>query len=1057
MSYENLPWDPTIPNQPVRLINNPGRRGVTTGEVEHLGSRLRVLVNFGPNEETLKPYDKLELYSQEPETVKDLLAAGRFGKPGDLRQILTYEKIKGQLTNVFYSMEASKTDFYAYQFKPVIKFLESAVGRLLIADEVGLGKTIESTYIWKELQARQEARRLLIVCPSMLRDKWADDLKNLFNIEAEVLDAKRLLEKLQSLTQTGKPQSFIYIISYEGCRPSRYWSDPERTKSPRAELARLIHANPVNEQASNLFDLVIFDEAHKARNPETLTNKLISLVCEASPHAVLLTATPIQTQTDNLFQLLKLVSPDDFSTAFNFENMLRSNKPIVEAQSLIWKNQSTENCPDPIAAAREAIEQALESDYFAGSSRLKQVYQDLITLGKGIILQPEIRSRIAEVLESISLFGQFMTRTRKRDVMRRVIRDATPVAIEFSIPERSIYEHVTTRIRKMARGRDRMVVFSLIMRQRQMASSLVAALEAWKKKDTEDVESYLWEDFGLLASDKEIKTFRETHATWSLEITVNIPQLEAADTKYKKLRNSIKQRLKDYPDEKFVLFSFFKGTLAYLKRRLEVDGIFCEMIAGGQSRQERKDILQRFKENRDCNVLLSTEVGSEGIDLQFCRVLINYDLPWNPMRVEQRIGRIDRLGQASEKISIINFYCQDSIEDRILERLYERIRIFEESIGDIEEILGEETEKILQEVIKSNLSDQQREAKAQQEVEAIARQIEQQRKLENEAINMVAFSDYILNSIDKSRKQGRWLRPEDLEAFVNNFFQVKYPGTVIDPKPKQPHVFEIKLSPEAKTDLQLFCNKYKPSTRTVLYQGLQRPITCFFDPKIAGTVGNLDWELLDPMHPLIKWICHDYEIQQTTFQPVAATRLSQDQVTTLSLDAGIYVYAIHYWSFEGLRQERRLAYRAIHLDKNTILTDDHAETLIATTMTAGQQRPNAKNLIQDFDAVIEAFNLCDKSLQLAFHEESEIFEAINNDWCSVQRNNAQRHYDRRVQSLQEQIVKLRFEGKSKGATLRERQIAKAEQVYRSTIKQIEQKSQVEPLNRILAGGVIFIE
>ena len=478
------------------------------------------------------------------------------------------------------------------------------------------------------------------------------------------------------------------------------------------------------------------------------------------------------------------------------------------------------------------------------------------------------------------------------------------------------------------------------------------------------------------------------------------------------------------------------------------------MIAGGQSRQDRKKILEEFKGNPRCNVLLSTEVGSEGIDLQFCRVLINYDLPWNPMRVEQRIGRIDRLGQIAEKISIIHFYCQDSIEDRILDRLYKRIRIFEESIGDIEEILGEETERILQEIIQSDLNDQQREAKAQQEVEVIAKQVEQQRKLENEAINMVAFSDYILSSIDNSRKQGRWLRPEDLEAFVNDFFQVKYPGTVIEPKKNQSHVFEIRLSDEAKIDLKLFCNTYKPATRTSLHQ---RVITCFFDPKISGTVGNLTWELLDPMHPLIKWISHEYETEKIVFQAVTSARLKQTQITDLNLTTGIYVYVIHYWSFEGLRQDRRLAYRAINLNDNTLITDERAEILVSTVMTIGEQRPNAKNLVENFDSVLEAFKCCDKSLQLAFHEESELFEAINNDWCNVQRNNAKRHRDRRINSLQEQIYKLREDGKYQGAKLREKQIDKADQVYRTTMKKIEEKSKVDPLNRILAGGIIFIE
>src|SRR5262249_12558171 len=139
--------------------------------------------------------------------------------------------------NVYYSMEASKTKFFAHQFRPVLKFIESPIGRILIADEVGLGKTIESVYIWKELQARQDARRLLVVCPAMLRDKWRGDLKKRFNIVGTKVSATDLLETIRDFAERGLNDSFVAIASLESLRTPVDFDD-ETNVSPRAQLGR---------------------------------------------------------------------------------------------------------------------------------------------------------------------------------------------------------------------------------------------------------------------------------------------------------------------------------------------------------------------------------------------------------------------------------------------------------------------------------------------------------------------------------------------------------------------------------------------------------------------------------------------------------------------------------------------------------------------------------------------------------------------------------------------------------------------------------------------------
>ncbi len=183
-------WDPTVPGVKVQLRDNPGRWGVTTGRVLPHGDRTFVEVQFSPNEVTFKPISTLEICGPARLLPLDALRLGHFGTPVDLARLLTFEQVHCRLTNVLYSMESSNTDFCPHQFKPVLKFLDSPDGRLLVADEVGLGKTIEAVYIWKELQVREAAQRLLVVCPAMLLEKWRLDLRLRFNILADAVSPK---------------------------------------------------------------------------------------------------------------------------------------------------------------------------------------------------------------------------------------------------------------------------------------------------------------------------------------------------------------------------------------------------------------------------------------------------------------------------------------------------------------------------------------------------------------------------------------------------------------------------------------------------------------------------------------------------------------------------------------------------------------------------------------------------------------------------------------------------------------------------------------------------
>ncbi|MEM8614354.1 MAG: SNF2-related protein [Cyanobacteria bacterium P01_H01_bin.105] len=1034
-------WNPEISRQDVRLKSNPGKRGQTTGRIRRLGNRILVEVEFGPAEKIYRPKNLLELCCDD-ESIEGLIRQGRFGGPDDLRRILTLEKVKGQLTNVFYSMEASQTNFYPHQFKPVLKFLNSPVGRLLIADEVGLGKTIEAMYIWKELQTREEARRLLIVCPAMLRQKWQDDLRQRFNIFADIVDAKELLRRVRLCLEHQQPQAFVCISSLEGLRPGLNWEGINTTNA-RAELARLLDANPSSESLS-LFDLAIIDEAHYLRNATTSSNRVGQLIRDAAKHLILLTATPIQTDSSNLYQILRIISPDDFFNADIFNNMLEANEPVVHALRHLWASP-----PEP-AKAREALQLTSAFSYFADNPLLEQIQQSLSDLNQ---VNESERIELGYKLEKVSLLGQYITRSRKRDVLsNRVQRNPQTLEVRFSPLEQEVYNRVSEYIREQSKGKKGAPLFQLISKQRQMASCMVAALEAWKNDASFSalVDEALWEDFGKIP---------EQHNTSTLPITkpsalkkVNIQELESCDSKYLKLQGFLKEQLQKNPNEKFVIFAYFRGTLKYLQRRLEVANISNCLIMGDMG-DDKWATVEQFRQDDGPSVLLSSEVGSEGIDLQHCRFLVNYDLPWNPMRVEQRIGRLDRLGQPAERISIINFSLVDTIEERILERLYDRIQIFEESIGDIESILGQATEKLLVNLFSADLSPKEKEQQAIQTGNALIKNRFLQDELETEAVNMLAFSDHILDSINKSRDQGRWLQPDELLVFVEDCFSRYYPGTVIEPKSNEPRLYNITLSEQAKVDLQFFISKNRCATPTQLHRS-GRPVSCFFDPKISGSMGKRN-ELLDPTHPLILWIRERYTTSEQTLHPVSAIKT---QANELALSPGLYVYSVHRWTFSGIKTESQIAYKIIRIDDGYVLSDQGSEAILSTLMKQGQIKPNAQNFIENIESVITTLSTCDGYLDQAFDGALEDFCIDNENRCNIQEKSARAFAERKQHELESRLERFRQEDKRQIIPATEGQLRKVRRELEVQLKNIQEKRDdltCEP--KQLAAGVIFVE
>lgn len=511
------------------------------------------------------------------------------------------------------SLSNSRTRLLPHQIESTYIVVNSLKPRFILADEVGLGKTIEAALIMKELIFRNAYKRVLIVAPSPLLVQWKQELKNKFNEDFTIIKRKNFITESE-----GNWQNYNHVIT-----------SIDFIKNPRY----------AEEILKRKWDIVIFDEAHRLRRDYSkitrayLFAEKISQKCEC---LLLLTATPFRGKLEELFYLLHLVDPNILGSYHTFMN-----------------------------------------DYVMGN-------------------KSDLKEKISKVL----------LRRRKVEIGGFTKRFAKTVKIDLSDAERQFYEETTEYVRReyniAVNTKNRAVGFVMIVFQKLLDSSIAALLNAlvkrkfmiesrlhkfqmrpdrldeWDLDETENVEEFI--DTLDEASYMELQNVRRE--LLSLNRLIHLGKAIKEDRKSIKLRETI-IRLKKEGRKKFIIFTQFRTTQDYLFNLLS--DFKVSLFHGSLSSDAKEEAIQRFKE--DYEVLICTEAGGEGRNLQFANVLFNYDLPWSPLKIEQRIGRIHRFGQKSD-VHIFNFACKDTVAERILEVLTNKIKLFEDSIGTSDALLG---------------------------------------------------------------------------------------------------------------------------------------------------------------------------------------------------------------------------------------------------------------------------------------------------------------------------------------------------------------------------------
>ena len=742
-----------------------GEGGVIIRFVHRYGDQDWYKVRFGSIDRTVSARSLTPANSVQ--TLLDHLLRAR-SHPSGLRRIITARKIAFGMRDLVYSLGATKTKLFPYQYKPLLKLIQSSARRILVADEVGLGKTIEAGFVIMETVARNPRARVVVVCPAGLRSKWREEMASRFGLTFEVLDRSTARRRVAEGIDRQDDSTLRAIVSYETIRGDEFLNAIKEEDGP---------------------DLLVVDEAHRTRHAQTSTALSVHRLTSVSNWAVYLTATPIQTSDEDLYTLLHALNPSEFISVPIFRARAELNRFVVTAESAIQTKgveglvKARKSLGDAAVAPNAAI-LTTNTYYPVTMAALQTAIDDFETTDP----ETHIRTRVelqAKLFE-LNLLSPYYTRTRRRHVHTEfAIRQVQTVRRAMTDYEREVYNNLQQAIFAEYRANHGSAIARLVLvsYQMQLASSLNGAIRRLKSKigtvfEIEDDEADTLEELTGVSTD-EIGHVPPRFARVSAVLRdVDLDRLEKDDSKWSALKqilqDSDKQAgLEGNPPPKVLVFSFYRASLDVIEKRLTECGIQYRRIDGSvphhpdnEERDEKGRRIRQFRDDPSVRVLIASQVGSEGLDLQFANTVVNWDLPWNPMVIEQRIGRVDRIGQQSKFVYAFNIVLQDTVEDRIVARLYERLKIFEEHIGECESVMGETLETIHREIFQGTLRPEQEAARIEIAELAIQTNRLQNEQLQDHIDSLVGQEQFLIDRIEHLKRTGRYIAPEELLNFV---------------------------------------------------------------------------------------------------------------------------------------------------------------------------------------------------------------------------------------------------------------------------------------------------
>src|SRR5581483_3838740 len=611
------------------------------------------------------------------------LAAGDFDPPLDfLLKQLAYQF---PLENSGGQLSSSRTELLPHQILLTYDVVNLPRRRLLVADEVGLGKTIEAGMIIRELMARREAERVLVVCPAGLTKNWRDELEGCFRLHFEILG-----------------------LDFNDSQPAA-WERHHRVIASIDKLKMLARMERL--LGGPAWDLVIIDEAHhlsrrKSGGKVTVTQnyRLADALRMRARDLLFLSATPHQGDSFQFWSLIRLLDDQLFSDP---EAMLDHRGLLHRVMVRRTKREVTDARGNPIFMRRQ-----VQSQVFSLGIRERQFYDQLTEyLRTGYEAAGVGQSRTASTQRAI---GFVMTTFQK-------IMSSSPRAIKQALRRRLLVllarQHMELEARQ-ARGRAGAEVASRMLELTAEMRALAIELEKIPPSASQRAEAD-----ALIARVKQriARRYGEEVTEWALDVQEDVDEAifsdveipgeiqkvrgllrlvpEGTDRKFDTLIRAIETLRRESPEEKILIFTQYRETQAFLYEEMgKLYGAERIALLHGGPLDDKIAAVEKFWDPRGAQFLLSTTAGGEGINLQVCHILFNYDLPWNPMAVEQRIGRVHRYGQ-QDTVQVYNLVAEDTVEQRIYELLEKKLLEIAQTIGKVDPETREVTEDFRSEIL----------------------------------------------------------------------------------------------------------------------------------------------------------------------------------------------------------------------------------------------------------------------------------------------------------------------------------------------------------------------